>query len=172
MPVPEFLALPLFRLVYPRLRLSQGSPVPPIRRRVISLDPKISYQFNRLFNAWLLRRAEQPIEYDLPYPKVDFLNYLCDWRGLVAHGSNRPDLETLEPIRSSRDVTEFGNRQQIFASPDAVWAMWFAILDKEKYRVTRNGCIAIGSGTRREKYYHFELERELEDRFPFNEGML
>ncbi len=172
MPLPEFLALPLFRLIYPRVRRAEGSPTSPIRRRVISLDPKISYEFNRLFNTWLPVRAERPIEYDLPYPKIDFLNYLCDWRGLVVHGSNLPDLKTLEPIRSSHDVTEFGNRPQIFASPDAVWALWFAILDREKCRRTRNGCVAIGSGARREKYYHFELESALKDQFPFTAGTL
>ncbi|MEZ0396744.1 MAG: hypothetical protein ABWK53_10000 [Anaerolineales bacterium] len=172
MPLPEFLALPLFRLIYPWVRRMEGSPAAPIRRRVISLDPRISYEFNRLFNTWLPRRAEQPIEYDLPYPKIDFLNYLCDWRGLVAHGSNQPNLKTLEPIRLSRDVTDFGNRQQIFASPDAIWALWFAILDREKYRRTRNGCVAIGGGERREKYYHFELERALAGQFPFTAGTL
>lgn len=170
--VPEFLALPLFRLIYPWVRRAEGSPVAPVRRRVRSFDPRISYAFNRLFNTWLPVRAERPIEYDLPYPKIDFLNYLCDWRGLVAHGSNQPDLKTLEPIRSSRDITEFGNRRQIFASPDAVWALWFAILDKARCQVTRNGCVGIGVGERREKYYHFELPRTLKDQFPFTSGTL
>jgi hypothetical protein len=46
------------------------------------------------------------------------------------HGSPSHDLETLQPIRKGRDNNEFGNRQQIFCSPDAIWAMWFAILEK------------------------------------------
>lgn len=172
MPLPEFIATPLFRRIYPSVRKKEGSPVPPICRRVRLMDPKISFEFNRLFNTYLLHQAKRPIEYDLPYPKIDFINYLCDWRGLVAHGSNLPDLTLLEPVRQSTDASEFGNRQQVFASPDAIWAMWFAILDKDKFHTTRNGCIGIGSESKREKYYHFELERTLKDRFPFTTGTL
>jgi hypothetical protein len=170
--LPESIALPLFRRIYPAVRKSEGSPVPPIRRCVTPFDPKITYEFNRIFNASLLLQAKRPIEYDLPYPKIDFLNYLCDWRGLVAHGTNTPELSELKPIRKSTDASEFGNRQQIFCSPDAIWATWFAILDKTRFHTTRNGCIGIGSGTKREKYYHFELERELEDQFPFTPGII
>lgn len=170
--LPESIALPLFRRVYPSIRKKQGSPAAPIRRTITPCDPQVSYEFNRLFNAHLIHQAKRPIEYDLPFPKIDFLNYLCDWRGLAAHGTNSPDLGVLEPIRKSTDASEFGNRQQVFASPDAIWAMWFAILDKTKYRSTRNGCIGIGSEARREKYYHFELEGSLKDDFPFTCGFL
>jgi hypothetical protein len=170
--LPELLALPLFRRIYPLIRKSESSPVPPICRQVASVDPKIAYEFNRVFNASLLVQAKRPIEYNLPCPKTDFLNYLCDWRGLVAHGTNFPDLKALQPIRQSTDSTEFGNRKQIFCSPDAIWAMWFAILDKSKYGSTRNGCIGIGSDPKREKYYHFELPRDLKDQFPFTVGTL
>jgi hypothetical protein len=170
--LPEFLALPLFRLIYPYVRKSEGSPVPPIHRRVKLINADAAYEFNRLFNSALLYDAKRPIEYNLPYPKIDFLNYLCDSRGLVVHGTSAPDLDMLQPIRYSTDSSEFGNRQQIFASPDAIWAMWFAILDKRKIRVTRNGCIGIGSELKREKYYHFELNKEVKDQFPFNIGTL
>lgn len=170
--LPEFLATPLFQRIYPSIRKSEGSSAPPICRRVRLMDPKITFEFNRLFNTYLLYQAKRPIEYDLPYPKIDFINYLCDWRGLVAHGSNHPDLPMLEPVRKSTDASEFGNRQQVFASPDAIWAMWFAILDKDRFHTTRNGCIGIGSELKREKYYHFELERSLKDQFPFTTGTL
>jgi hypothetical protein len=139
---------------------------------VIPVDADIAYEFNRLFNASLIHQAERPIEYSLPYPKIDFLNFLCDSRALVAHGTNLPDLKVLEPIRLGSDSTEFGNRRQIFASPDAIWALWFAILDRKKVRFTRNGCIGIGGEVQREKYYHFELPRDLKDQFPFTSGAL
>lgn len=95
-----------------------------------------------------------------------------DWRGLVVHGSPMHDLTTLEPIRKSRDVTEFGNRTQIFCSPDAIWAMWFAILDKDKFSLTNNACVRIGSGAHREKYYHFALPRNKKEDEPFTAGMI
>lgn len=170
--LPGFLALPLFRRIYPKVRKSEGSPVPPICRRVTPVDPGAAYAFNRLFNASLLLQARQPIEYDLPYPKLDFLNYLCDWRGLVVHGTQIPDLQILQPVRYSSDSSEFGNRRQIFATPDAIWGLWFAIVDRTRVKVMRNGCIGIGDEETREKYYHFELPRELEGEFPFTSGTL
>jgi hypothetical protein len=50
--------------------------------------------------------------------------------------------------------------------------MWFAILDKSKYRLTRNGSVRVGSGSSRVKYYHFELPKENAQNRPFTEGMI
>ena len=88
------------------------------------------------------------------------------------HGSPLHDLDMLKPIRKSGDNNEFGNRQQIFGSPDAMWAMWFAILDKSKYNQTRNGCVRVGLGSGRIKYYHFELPKTNRENKPFAEGTL
>lgn len=50
--------------------------------------------------------------------------------------------------------------------------MWFAILDKSKYNLTRNGCVRVGSGYQRVKYYHFKLPKENKENHPFSEGMI
>ena len=56
------------------------------------------------------------------------------------------------PIR--RKVMPVDNaRQQIFASPNAIWAMWFAILDKGKFNLTRNGSVSVGRGNRRRTFH-------------------
>jgi hypothetical protein len=125
-----------------------------------------------LLDGALIRNPRVPISYNLTYPKAEFLNYICDWRGFFVHGSPMADLVTLEPVRKSLDKNEFGNRQQIFASPDANWAMFFAILDKSKFNQTSNGSVRIGRGKNRVKYYHFELPRENKEDSPFTEGMI
>lgn len=107
----------------------EGAAVAPIRRAVKPPDEKQRIAFDHLFDSAQERGPSTLIDYNLPCSKSDFLNYLCDWRGLVMHGSSLHDLDVLKPIRMSGDNNEFGNRQQIFASPDAMWAMWFAILD-------------------------------------------
>ena len=170
--LPEFLALPLFKRVYPLLRRREGSPIPPIQRRISQVDLKASYAFNRIFNASLLYQLHCPIEYDLPYPKLDFLNYLCDWRGLVAHGSHSSNLLELAPIRRSEEVSDLPYIQPVFAFPDAVMALWFAILDPKQVHATSNGCVCIGRELKREKYYHFELPSMLEGKFPFTPGTI
>lgn len=173
MPLPHFLlARPVFHVIYVIQRRRDGATIAPIRRRVLPVEEKKRTTFEHLFDSAQQRGSNTLIDNDLPYPKSDFLNYLCDWRGFVMHGSPLHDLEILKPVRKSRDNNEFGNRQQIFGSPDAIWAMWFAILDKSKYHLTNNGCVRVGRDLQRIKYYHFELPKSNKENNPFTEGML
>ena len=172
MPLPNLFAKPLFHLIYLIDRRKEGATLPPIRRAVKPLEEEKRRAFDHLFDSARQQGLNTRIHYDLPYPKIDFLNYLCDWRGFVLHGSPLQNLEELKPIRQSKDNNEFGNRQQIFGSPDAIWALWFAILDKSKYKQTRNGCVRVGLGAQRVKYYHFELPKSNEENYPFTEGMV
>jgi hypothetical protein len=166
------LANPLFHAIYAVQRRRDGARQGPIRRIILPVTGEKRIAFDRLFDSARQRGPNTLIEYDLPYPRSEFLNYLCDWRGFVMHGSPLHDLDVLQPVRKSRDNNEFGNRQQIFASPDAMWAMWFAILDKSKYNLTNNGCVRVGKGAQRVKYYHFELPKSNKENNPFIEGMM
>lgn len=172
MAFPDFLAKPIFRIIYEFLRRRRGTPTPPMIRNVQLPDEEKRLAFDTLLDSALQSGPNSLISYNLPYPKADFLHYICDWRGFVSHGSPMQDLETLEPIRKSNDTGEFGNRKQIFCSPDAAWAMWFAILDKDKYKFTRNGCLRVGTGDKRIKYYHFELKKNDEADKPYINGMI
>lgn len=172
MRLPDFLARPTFHIVYEILRRQRGTPVPPMIRKVQLPDEEKRLAFDALLDSAIQNGPNSQISYNLPHPKADFLTYICDWRGVVAHGSPLQDLEMLEPIRKSNDTGEFGNRKQIFCSPDALWSMWFAILDKSKYTFTRNGCLRVGTGDRRLKYYHFELKKKDETDRPFSNGMI
>jgi hypothetical protein len=164
------IARPLFYLLYRIER--RGSPFPPLRRDVRPIPADKQAQFDGLLDASIKSGPNPLIDYQLPYPKIDFLNYVCDWRGFVAHGSQSQDLTILQPIRFSQDTSEFGNRQQIFCSPDGIWAVWFAILNKSKCHLTENGCIRIGSGLIRSKYYFFYLPASCQPDPPFSDGMI
>jgi hypothetical protein len=170
MHVPSILTRPVFELIY---RLDRrASPIPPIRRRVVPIAPVQQAAFDEVLDSALAAGPGSPIDYQLPFPKANFLNYICDWRGYVAHGSPFPDLATLEPVRLSHDSSKFGNRQQIFCSPDGTWAMWFAVLDKSRINQTQNGCVRVGRGPGRIKYYHFDLPAENKADPPFTDGMV
>jgi hypothetical protein len=170
MSLPSLIARPLFYLLYRFER--RKSPIPPIRRDVQTLPPDKQAQFDDLLDSSIKSGINHLIDYQLAYPKVDFLNYVCDWRGFVAHGSLAQDLSLLQPIRYSQDASEFGNRQQIFCSPDGIWAIWFAILDKSICHLTENGCVRLGSGSKRSKFYHFDLPAACRNDKPFTEGMV
>lgn len=170
MPLPDRIAIPGFHALYRLFQIFRGKKFKLIQRTLHPVDEKQRLAFDHLFDSALQSGPNTLIDYHLPYPKSDFLNYLCDQRGYVAHGSILPDLATLEPIRKSKDFFEFGNRQQIFASPDALWAMWFAILNKDRISLTNNGCIRTGSGARRVKYYFFGLPHNTQADLPFTDG--
>lgn len=172
MAFPDFISKPVFHVIYNIMRKQEGATIPPIRRVIQPLMEEKRLAFDVLLDSALQSGLDTPITYNLPYPKADFLNYACDWRGFVAHGSILKDLQMLEPIRLTKDSGEFGNRQQIFCSPDAMWAMWFAILDKSKIDLTRNGSVRVGVGNRRVKYYHFELPKVNSESKPFADGMI
>jgi hypothetical protein len=172
MQLPNFLARPIFHLIFPLINITQRGPFPPLIRAVRPMDETRRQAFDYLLDAAFTQGPNEFIPYNLPYPKAEFLCYACDWRGLVAHGSPMDDLATIEPIRKSTDSGEFGNRQQIFCSPDAIWAMWFAILDKSKYRSTRNGCIRAGTGAGRLKGYFFQLRAVDQTDPPFTTGTI
>jgi hypothetical protein len=168
--LPSFIAQPLVYLLYRIER--RNSPIPPIRRVIHPFSADERSAFNGLLDSTVRLGPNQLIDYQLPYPKADFLNYLCDWRGYVAHGSPLLDLPILQPVRLTNDSSEFGRRQQIFCSPDGIWAIWFAILDKSKIHVTENGCVRVGNGQKRVKYYHFDLPLENQSAPPFIDGMV
>jgi hypothetical protein len=167
---PSFIARPLFNVVYKLDR--RASPIPPIKRVVKPASPEERAAFDNLLDSTLTQGPNTLVDYHLLYPKVDFLNYICDWRGYVAHGSPLQDFTTLQPVRLTKDSSEFGNRRQIFCSPDGTWALWFAVLDKSRIHVTENGCVRLGHGLGRIKFYHFDLPAENKSNPPFTDGMV
>ena len=171
----ELLVDLVMRLENKKLKIRQA----PIRRRKTLPEREQREAFERLWKQYQLQGENPLISYNLPYPKIDFLNYLCDFGenlvsgGIVAHGSNQGDLTILEPVRKSRDVTEFGNRLQIFATQDATYATWFAILNKTRYVSTKNACLRVGSQDANwVKLYYFYLRREDAPIKPYTTGYI
>ena len=85
------------------------------------------------------------------------------------HGSARDDLDVLEPIRRSRDSTEFGDQQAVYATSDPVWATYFAILRRGRPFSTRNGSIGMAEGALYPRWYFFSLRGGHDDK-PFADG--
>jgi hypothetical protein len=72
------------------------------------------------------------IDYSLPYPKWQFLSYLCETGNLVLHGSQNLEIDNVEP-RQAHDIRTFSNQHAIYATTDGIWVIYFAILDRKKY---------------------------------------
>src|ERR1044072_6792350 len=115
--------------------------------------------FDRLYAEAVEHGTGAAIDYRLPAPKWQFLCYLCDTKPVVLHGSGNADIEEFEP-RQSNDLTEFGNRTAVYAASDGIWAMYFAIVDRDRYVTSlMNACFRVvdADGTRSGAYYFFSI---------------
>lgn len=119
-----------------------------------------------------LERGDADAVADSPLPCVEFLRWLAERRPVLFHGSGRDDLDVLEPIRLSRDTTEFGDQQAVFATSDPVWAIYFAVLRRHKPFGTRNGSLGIADEQVYPRWYHFSIRRPLDTATRFGPGSL
>jgi hypothetical protein len=92
------------------------------------------------------------------------------WTGdYVVHGSINSGIETFTPKKS----TLFNGKETtaVFASINAVWSMFFAILDRENsVGSLRNGCIIDEGNEEVTSYYLFSLDTRWKD--PFSTGCI
>jgi hypothetical protein len=117
-------------------------------------------------------RARGRIEYQLPYPKHEFLRYLVTKRDVVLHGSGNGAIDVFEP---TWQTDYFGRvRKAVFAASDGIWPMFFAILDRSRYHGSlRNACYwDVDASGDRQKCYAFSINATFLERQPWREGSI
>lgn len=88
-----------------------------------------------------------------------FLCGLAERRETAFHGTGDSKIESFEP-REPIDFAPFGHQKAVFATTDPIWAMYYAIVDRDRYRLTlNNGCILLrdAEGRRDLPYYYFSI---------------
>ena len=82
-------------------------------------------------------------DYNLPYPKHQFLQYATTLDRFIFHGSNNQSIDRFAPERKSvelKDETGRGNRQAVYGTHEALWSLFFAIVDRKRLHGSiRNG---------------------------------
>ncbi len=114
------------------------------------------------------------IGYDFPVPRWQFLCYLADQHGVILHGTGDPHIESFEP-RPAHDLNAFGAQTAVYAAGDGLWAMFFAIVDRERYAMaTSNACIRLvdEAGETSEPRYVFAISRDALVQQPWRNGMV
>jgi hypothetical protein len=98
-------------------------------------------EFNFLYDS---TPAGGFVNYNLPYPKWQFLTYLCKSRNFVLHGSQNQEINEVQPQKAV-DTKEFSARKAIYATTDGIWAIFFAIIDRMNCSPLSlfNSCIEI-----------------------------
>jgi len=123
-------------------------------------------------NAFAPAGAHGRIEYQLPYPKHEFLRYLVTKRDVVLHGSSNGAIDIFEP---TWQTDYFGRvRHAVFAASDGIWPMFFAILDRSRYHGSlRNVCYwDVDDAGKRQKCYGFSINAAFLERQPWREGSI
>src|SRR5262249_36427744 len=134
-------------------RILKLSGLPSLQR--VRTDAATDAELGRIADR--LEAGEARAIGDIPLPRVEFLPWLTGHRPALSHGSGHDALEVLEPIRLSRDTTEFGDQQAVFATSDPVWAIYFAVLRRHKPFGTRNGSLGIADEQVYPRWYHFSI---------------
>jgi len=128
------------------------------------LEPETQQAFERLYAQTLQQPG--PINYNLTAPKWQFLCYLADHHNLAFHGSGDPNIVTFEP-RQPEDLTSFGNQKAVYAASDALWAMYFAIVDRDNHPMSLcNACISVSETP----YYFFSISKAALAQQPWRTG--
>jgi hypothetical protein len=110
----------------------------------------------------------------LPVPPWQFCCYLTDTHPVLIHGSKRSGIAAFTPRRSI-DTNPFGNRSAVFAAADGIWPMFFALLDRDRYRLSLlNGCFRViaPDGRQSDPYYFFSITATALPQYPWSDGVL
>jgi hypothetical protein len=136
-----------------------------------NVDEGARIAFDELLNTTLSIGRCPTIEYTLPWPKWQFLCHLADHQDIALHGSGDPNIALFEP-RQSNDLNEFGNQKAVYAASDGPWAMFFAIVDRERVTSITNACVRIAdeTGNLDGPYYVFSVSQSALPNQPWRTG--
>lgn len=142
-----------------------------LTRPNMDFDETTRKAFDELLAAEIDADGCPTIEFTLPRPKWQFLCHLADQHDIALHGSGDPDIALFEP-RQSNDLNEFGNQKAIYAASDGLWAMFFAVVDRDRVKSITNACVRLAdqTGTLHGPYYFFSVSRSALPNRPWRTG--
>jgi hypothetical protein len=102
----------------------------------------------------------------------EFLCGIAARREIAFHGTGDPNIDSFEP-RKPIDFAPFGDQKAVFATSDPIWAMFYAIVDRDRYGLTlNNGCIMLmdSEGRPGPPHYYFSVSRDALPQRPWRTG--
>lgn len=142
-----------------------------LTRPNVNFDESTQIAFDELLDTILSIGGCPTIDFTLPWPKWQFLCHVADHHAIALHGSGKPNIALFEP-RQSNDLNEFGSQKAVYAASDGLWAMFFAIVDRDRVMSITNACLRLAdeTGTRHGPYYVFSVSQSALPRQPWRTG--
>ena len=109
--------------------------------------PDLRSAFDRTWDR-AIASGDRPLVEVEPALRWRFLCHLADARGFVLHGSGDPAIDVFEP-RQANDLSAFGNQKAVYAAGDGIWAMFFAIVDRDRVPSVTNACVRLADAAGR-----------------------
>lgn len=153
----------------------------PVAPRILppkmEFTPQKTEAFERLFQACLTNPKGEIIDYQLPYPKYEFIQYVTSKDAVIFHGSNHTDIEIFQPVRTSMelmDATGRGNVAGVYGTHEGLWAMFFAIINRGQLKGSiRNGVMYFRNRAGETlATYHFSINQYQLKEIPVTEGAI
>jgi hypothetical protein len=129
--------------------------------------PPLTDEVRSAFDALLARTPDGGlVDYDLPQPKWWFLHHLVA-HGYVLHGSNEPAIDEFRTRQTfnAHDVPI----DAVFASDDAIWPLYFAVVNRPVAKSYINWCEHPGNATSR---YLFSIGSDPGDEASWTTGVI
>jgi hypothetical protein len=142
-----------------------------LTRPSVSFDEEVQKAFDELLDTNLSMGESPTISFTLPFPKWQFLCYVADHRNIALHGSGNPEIALFEP-RQSQDLSGFGNQKAVYAASDGLWAMFFAVVDRERVQSITNACVRLADemSNLHGPYYVFSVSQTALPNQPWRTG--
>jgi hypothetical protein len=125
------------------------------------------------FNATYQKALARPgdfIEYTLPYPKHEFLDFLVATKDVVLHGSSHSNISELKPQLANCKSKKFGNLNGVYATRDSVLPIFYAIRDRKKMKGRTESGYSEQEGR---KTYNFAVNSQsVLDSHPWSDGVV
>jgi len=143
----------------------------------VDLTDEKQAQFEDLLEISMEEANGGWIDYKLPYPKHEFVQYVTAQDRIIFHGSNNTEIDEFQPVRKSmelRDETGRGNVQGVYGTHDGLWSMFFAIVDRQRLRGSiRNGVMYFQNRNGEQiSVYNFSVNQEQLAERPYAKGAL
>jgi hypothetical protein len=149
-----------------------------IERPPLTLDDSTQAaveEFLAILQADTSKRTLDVDEALLDYPDLTLWHFLvgiADGQRMAFHGTGDPNIESFEP-RKPIDFAPFGDQKAVFATSDPIWAMFYAIVDRDRHDITlSNGCIVVvdAEGRPGTPHYFFSISRDALEKRPWRTG--